>query len=70
MRFPLFFNRERSDAARRERQDQLERKLTDGLRLLSGVLQKLADNLEAQRLHRSGYEPQERFLERSKDQKP
>lgn len=70
MRFPLFFRREQSDAARRERQAQLERRLTEGLRLLSGMLQKLADNLEAQRLHRSGYEAQERFLERSKDKKP
>ena len=70
MRFPLFFRREKSDAARRERQEQLEKRLTDAMRAMSGLLSKLADNLEAQRLHRQGYEEQERFLERSKDHKP
>jgi hypothetical protein len=70
MKFPLFFRREQSDAAKRERQDQLERRLTQGLRTMSGLLQKLADNLEAQRLHRSGHEEQGRFLERARDKKP
>jgi hypothetical protein len=70
MKFPLFFRREQSDAARRERQEQLERRLTQGLRAMSTLLQKLADNLEAQRLHRSGHEEQDRFLERHKDSKP
>lgn len=69
MKFPLFFRREQSDAARRERQDQMERKVTAGLRTLSGLLTKLADNLEAQRLHRAGHEEQGRFLERHKDPK-
>jgi hypothetical protein len=71
MRFPLsIFRREESDAARRERQSEREKRLTQGLRALSGLLSKLADNLEAQRLARSGYESQERYLERHPDKKP
>jgi hypothetical protein len=69
MRFPLFFRREKSEAARRERQQELERRLTQGLRTISTMLTRLADNLEAQRLHREGYEEQERFLERDQDKK-
>lgn len=69
MKFPLFFTKDRSDAAARERQDALERRLTQGLRTLSGLLLKMANTLEAQRLARSGYEKQERFLERTKNEK-
>jgi hypothetical protein len=66
MRFPLLklFRKENSSAARRERQEQLERLLTDGLRTLSGMLKSAADNLEKQRLERSGYERQDKFLKR------
>ena len=66
MRFPLLklLRRENSSAARRERQDQLERLLTEGLRTLSGMLKGAADNLERQRLERSGHEPQDKFLKR------
>ena len=69
MKFPLFFRREESSAAQRERQAALERRVTAGLRTLSGLLTRLADNLEAQRLARSGHEEQDRFLERSRDDK-
>ena len=66
MRFPLlrFLSKENSSAARRERQEQLERLLTEGLRTLSGLLKSAADNLERQRLERSGYEKQDKFLKR------
>lgn len=76
MRFPLLFRkdrpREKSPAAQRERQDALERRVTQGLRTISELLTRMANNLESQRLARSGYEKQERFLERdkSKDEKP
>ena len=66
MRFPLLklLQRENSSAARRERQEQLERLFTDGLRTVSTLLKKAADNLERQRLERSGYEAQDKFLKR------
>ena len=69
MRFPVLFKREKSAAAKRERQAEVERAVTQGLRTLSGLLLKVANQLEAQRLARDGYEKQERFLERSPDKK-
>lgn len=65
MRLPLLFRRENSSAARREREAQLEKAVTDGLRKLSDVLKQAADLIEARRLEKRGYPPQERFLERS-----
>ncbi len=66
MPFPLLklLRRENSTAAQRERQDQIERIFTEGLRTLSGLLKQAADNLEKKRLERSGYEPQGKFLKR------
>lgn len=63
MRFPLF-KKENSSAAQRERQDQMEKLLADGLRTLSSVLTKLADLVEKQRLSRAGFEKPDKFLER------
>ncbi|MEW6430824.1 MAG: hypothetical protein AB1730_04890 [Myxococcota bacterium] len=65
MRLPLLFRRENSSAARRERQAQLERAVTEGLRRLSDLLKTVADQIEARRLERRGYEQQDRFLERT-----
>jgi hypothetical protein len=65
MRLPLLFRRENSSAARREREEQLQRAVTEGLRKLSDLLKQAADLIEARRLEKSGYEPQERFLERT-----
>lgn len=66
MRFPLLklLRRENSSTARRERQEQLEKLFTEGLRTLSTLLRHAADNLEKKRLERSGYEAQDKFLER------
>ena len=66
MRFPLlkYLRRENSTAARRERQQQIERLFTEGLRTLSTLLKTAADRLEKQRLERSGYETQDKFLKR------
>lgn len=64
MKFPLFSQAERSLAAARERQEQAEKLLAESLRLLGGLCQKLADAVESQRLSRSGYEQQGKFLER------
>lgn len=66
MRFPLLklLRRENSSAARRERQDQIERMFTESLRVLSTMLKSAADNLERKRLDRAGYEPQDKFLKR------
>lgn len=66
MRLPLLFRRENSSAAQRERVDQVERALTEGLRRLSAIFKQAADVIEARRLERGGYEQQERFLERAK----
>ncbi len=64
MKLPALFNREKSTAARRERQAEVERLLTDGLRTLSGLFNVLADRLEKQRLERDGYEKPGSFLKR------
>jgi uncharacterized protein (DUF1778 family) len=64
MRLPQLFRRENSSAAQRERQAQVERALTDGLRRLSQVLQQAADLIEKQRLGREGYETKKDFLQR------
>jgi hypothetical protein len=66
MRFPLFnfLRRENSSAARREREQQIERMFTQGLRTLADLLKQAADRLERQRLERSGYEDQGKFLKR------
>ena len=63
MRFPLF-RKENSTAAQRERQEQMEKLLADGLRNLSSVLTKLADLVERQRLSRAGFEKPDKFLQR------
>ena len=64
MRLPSLFRRENSSAAARERQEQVERAVTDGLRTLSSVLKQLADVVEQRRLQRQGYQQQDRTLER------
>jgi len=65
MRLPLLFRRENSSAARREREEKLQRAVTEGLRKLADVLKHAADLIEQRRLERRGYPPQERFLERA-----
>ncbi|MBK7860811.1 MAG: hypothetical protein IPJ65_19855 [Archangiaceae bacterium] len=65
MRLPLFFKRETSDAARRERVEGLERSVTKSLRGLATAFTQLANMIEQRRLSRAGYEKQERFLERT-----
>ncbi|MER2566545.1 MAG: hypothetical protein ABTQ32_37835 [Myxococcaceae bacterium] len=65
MRLPLLFRRENSTAARAERQERLERAVTDGLRKLAGVLKEAADLIEKQRLSRQGYETKKDFLQRT-----
>jgi hypothetical protein len=64
MRFPELFKREKSPAAARDAQDKAEKILAESFRLLSQVCSKLADVIETQRLQRSGYAPQEKYLER------
>ncbi len=65
-----FFWRERSTAAQRERQEKVERAVADGFRQLSEMLKKAADLVEARRLYRSGYEKQEKYLERAGPKDP
>jgi len=60
--------RENSSAARREREDAIAKAVTEGLRTLSTLLKSLADRVEKERLDRSGYHPQERFLKRRDDE--
>lgn len=66
MRLPSLFRRENSDAARRDRQEALERSVVEGLRRFSDVLRHAAEVLEARRLARGGYERPHAFLERTK----
>ncbi len=66
MRLPPLFRRENSDAARREREEAMERVVTQGLRTLADLLKKMADLIEQRRLERAGYkQPPEQFLERT-----
>jgi hypothetical protein len=64
MRLLQLLRRENSSAARHERQQQLERAVTEGLRRLSHVLKEAADRIEKQRLARAGYETKKDFLQR------
>ncbi|MFT3709900.1 MAG: hypothetical protein QM817_19900 [Archangium sp.] len=59
-----FFRKENSSAARRERQEQIEKAIAEGLRRLSDLFKRSAELIEAQRLSRGGYEKQEKYLER------
>ena len=65
MRLPLLFRRENSTAARRERDDRLQKAVADGLRTLATLFARAADTLEKQRLERGGFKKQETFLERT-----
>lgn len=65
MRLPSLFRRENSDAARRDRQEALERAVVQSLRRFSDVLRHAAEVLEARRLARGGYERPQAFLERT-----
>ena len=60
----LRFLTEDSALARQERRRRVERALTDGLRELSKILNKLADAVETQRLRRDGHEEAGHFLKR------
>lgn len=60
-----FIRSEQSLAARRERQEKVERAVVHAFRQFSEVLKKAADVLEARRLERGGYDKQEKFLERT-----
>lgn len=63
MKFPLF-RRESTKQAQLEAQAQFERALAESFRTLGTLFTKAAALIEAQRLERSGYGEQERFLER------
>lgn len=63
LRWP--FRKENSSAARREREEQLQKALAEGLRTVGHLFARAADFIEKQRLERQGYEKQERFLERT-----
>ncbi len=49
----------------RDSQEQVERWVVDSFRSLGKLCVELADWVEAQRLARGGYKPQDRFLERT-----
>ncbi|MFZ5440607.1 MAG: hypothetical protein ACOZQL_11400 [Myxococcota bacterium] len=65
-----FFRKENSSAARREREEQIEKALAHGFRYLADILKRSADLIEARRLERGGYEKQEKFLERTSPPQP
>ncbi len=67
MRFPFPFRRENSSAARLEREEQLQKALSEGLRTLGVMFSRAADFIEKKRLERQGYDKQGRFLERTPD---
>ncbi|HYX90511.1 MAG TPA: hypothetical protein VE782_03030 [Myxococcaceae bacterium] len=63
MKFPLF-RRETSKQAQLEAQAQLEKLVADSFRALAQLFAKTAELIDAQRLERTGYGQQDRFLER------
>ena len=65
MRLPPLFRRENSSAARREREDRMQKALSEGLRTMATMLSRAAQFVEERRLERAGFEKQERFLERT-----
>ncbi len=67
MRLRLPFQKENSSVAKREREEQLQKAVSDGLRSLSQLFQRAADFIEKTRLERRGYEKQGVFLERSSE---
>ncbi len=69
MKFPVLFKREKSSAAVRQRQDEAEKLFAQSLRVLGRVLSKLADTVDSQRLSRAGYAKQERFLQRTEQER-
>ena len=69
MKFPALFGKDKSIEAIKA-QDQAEKLLVESFRMLSGLCTKLADFIEAQRLARSGYERQGKYLERLDLQEP
>jgi outer membrane protein TolC len=69
-RLPFSWPTDRSLAARKERQEQLERRLTDAFRQLSQVFGQAAELIERRRLERQGIEQPERTLERVTKPRP
>lgn len=65
MRLRLPFQKENSSVAKREREEQLQKAVSEGLRSLSQLFQRAADFIEKTRLERQGYDKQGVFLERS-----
>jgi hypothetical protein len=68
MKFPLF-RRDTSKQAQLAAQEQIEKLLAESFRMLGQLFVKTAELIEAQRLERSGFGEQERFLERVDDKK-
>ena len=66
MKFPLF-KRESSKQAQLEAQAQIDKLVDDSFRALAQLFAKTAELIDAQRLERSGYGQQDRFLERIED---
>ena len=58
------FRKDKSKTAQLEAQANFERALADGFRALGRLFHQAAEVIEAQRLARSGFAEQERFLER------
>jgi hypothetical protein len=69
MKFPLF-RRESSKHAQLEAQAQLEKLVADSFRALGQLFTKTAELIDAQRLERTGYGQQDRYLERIEAKKP
>lgn len=65
MKLPTFFRRDPSPVVSRDTQAQAEKLLAESFRHLGAFFSKVADLIEAQRLSKSGYGDQNRYLERT-----
>lgn len=69
MKFPLF-RRDGSKPAQLAAQEQIEKLVAETFRALGQLFTKTAELIEAQRLERTGYGEQDRFLERIETKEP
>jgi hypothetical protein len=70
MKFPLFRRDPSKQQAHLAAQEQIEKLLAESFRVLGQLFTKTAEMIEAQRLERSGYGEQDRYLKRVDGKEP
>ncbi len=60
----MLFRSEKTESSKREREDRVQRTVTDVLRRMARLFSTVADLVEAKRLEQKGYSPHQKHLER------